>query len=56
MTNSALVIRDQMRRKGAVVGSQPMSTAVNITWHGAQINFEDLPTPDKKSMKEKIGM
>ncbi len=23
--------------------SQPMSTAVHITWHGAQINFGDLP-------------
>ncbi len=25
-----------------VAGSQPMSTAVHITWHGAQINFGDL--------------
>jgi hypothetical protein len=24
--------------------SHPMSTAVHITWHGAQINFGDLPT------------
>jgi hypothetical protein len=24
-------------------GSQPKSTAVHITWHGAQINFGDLP-------------
>ncbi len=28
---------------GGVAGSQPMSTAVHITWHGAQINFGDLP-------------
>ncbi len=26
-----------------VAGSQPMSTAVHITWHGAQINSGDLP-------------
>jgi hypothetical protein len=26
-----------------VAGSQPRSTAVHITWHGAQINFGDLP-------------
>ncbi len=25
-----------------VAGSQPMRTAVHITWHGAQINFGDL--------------
>ncbi len=25
-----------------VLGSQPMSTAVHITWHGAQTNFGDL--------------
>jgi hypothetical protein len=25
-----------------VAGSQPMRTAVQITWHGAQINFRDL--------------
>ncbi len=25
-----------------VAGSQPMNTAVHITWHGAQINFGDL--------------
>ncbi len=29
-------------RGGGVVGSQPMRTAVHITWHGAQINFGDL--------------
>ncbi len=33
----------QMRGDGGVAGSQPMSTAVHITWHGAQINFGDLP-------------
>ncbi len=35
-------IRVQMRGDGGIVGSQPMSTAVHITWHGAQINFGDL--------------
>ncbi len=43
LTNSAFVIRVQRRREGGVAGSQPMSTAVHITWHGAQINFGDLP-------------
>jgi hypothetical protein len=28
---------------GGIAGSQPMNTAVHITWHGTQINFEDLP-------------
>ncbi len=28
--------------EGPVAGSQPMETAVHITWHGAQINFGDL--------------
>jgi hypothetical protein len=42
LTNSALVYRVQMRGDGGIVGSQPMSTAVHITWHGAQINFGDL--------------
>ncbi len=33
-----------MRGRGdGVAGSRPMSTAVHITWHGAQINFGDLP-------------
>jgi hypothetical protein len=43
--NSALVIRIQMwgDRGGCGVSAQPMSTAVGITWHGAQINFRDLP-------------
>ncbi len=35
-------IRVQMRG-GRVARSQPMSTAVHITWHGAQINFGNLP-------------
>ncbi len=43
LTNSALVIRVQMQGEGGVAGSQPMSTAVLITWHGAQINLGDLP-------------
>jgi hypothetical protein len=33
-----------MRGGGGVAGSQPMSIAVHITWHRAQINFGDLPT------------
>ncbi len=32
-----------MRGEWAVAGSQPMGTAVHITWHGAQENFGDLP-------------
>jgi hypothetical protein len=34
-----------MRGDGGGEGpeSQPMSTAVHITWHGAQINFGNLP-------------
>jgi hypothetical protein len=45
LTNSALVIWVQMRGGGGgVAGSQPISTAVHITWHGAQVNFGDLPT------------
>ncbi len=43
LTNSTLVLRVQMRGRGGVAGSQPMSTAVHITGHGAQINFGDLP-------------
>ncbi len=43
LTNSALVIRVQMRGQGGVEESQPMRTAVHITWHVAQINFKDLP-------------
>ncbi len=35
--------KSQCRRIEGVAGSQPMSTAVHITWHGAQINFGDLP-------------
>ncbi len=37
LTNSALVMRVQMRGGGGLAGSQPMSTAVHITWHGGQI-------------------
>ncbi len=37
----------QMREDGGgggwVAGSQPMSAAAHITWHGALINFGDLP-------------
>jgi hypothetical protein len=29
--------------RGGMAGSQPVSTAEQITWHGAQINLEDLP-------------
>ncbi len=43
LTNSALVY-DPNCGGGGVAGSQPMSTAVHITWHGAQINFGDLPS------------
>ncbi len=42
LTNSALVIQVQSGGRGWVAWSQPMSTAVHITWHGAQINFGDL--------------
>ncbi len=41
LTNSALVY--ESKGKVRVAGSQPISTAVHITWHGAQINFGDLP-------------
>jgi hypothetical protein len=30
-------------RGGGIAGSQPVGAAVHITWHGAQINFGDLP-------------
>ena len=43
LTNSALVIRVQLRGGGGVEGPQPMSTAVHITWNEAQINLGDLP-------------
>ncbi len=42
LTNSALVYESQCGGWEGVAGSQPMSTAVHITWHGAQINFGDL--------------
>ncbi len=41
-TNSALVNKSKCAGTGWVVGSQPMSAAVHITWHGAEINFGDL--------------
>jgi hypothetical protein len=37
-----LIYKPKCRGRGWVAGSQPMRTAVRITWHGAQINFEDL--------------
>ncbi len=42
LTNSALVYASPNTRGWGVAGSQPMSNAVYITWHGAQINFGDL--------------
>jgi hypothetical protein len=42
LTNSAL--SPNARGGGGVAGSQPVSTAVHITWHGAQINIGDPPT------------
>ncbi len=36
-------IRVKMRGREGVAGPQPMSIAVHITWHGAQIYFGDLP-------------
>ncbi len=41
LTNSTLLMRVQMRGEGGkgVAGSRPMSTAVHITWHGAEKNF-----------------
>ncbi len=43
LTNSALVHESKCGWWGRIAGSQPMSTALHITWHGAQINFGDLP-------------
>ncbi len=42
LTNSALAYECEWLGEGGA-GPQPMSTAVHITWHGAQINFGDLP-------------
>ncbi len=39
LTNSALVYEPQCVGIGWVARSQPWSTAVHITWHGAQINL-----------------
>ncbi len=38
LTNSALVYESKCGGRGEVAGSQPMKTAVYITWHGDQIN------------------
>ncbi len=45
LTNNALVYRVPMLGGGGrgVAGSQPMNASVHITWHGAQINFGDIP-------------
>ncbi len=43
LTSSALVYESKYGGREGVAGSQPMRTAVHITWHGAQINFRDLP-------------
>ncbi len=37
-----LVYEPKCGGRGVVAGSQPMRTAVHITWHGAQINHGDL--------------
>ncbi len=37
-------IQSKWGGNGGIVGSQPMSAAVHITWHGAQMNFRDLTT------------
>ncbi len=42
LTNSALLYESKCLGIGGVAVSQPMSTAVHITWHGAQANFWDL--------------
>ncbi len=42
LTNSALVYTSPKAGGWLVAGSQPMSKAAHITWHGAQINFGDL--------------
>ncbi len=43
LTNCAHVYESKCGGRGGVAGSQPMNTAVHITWHGAQVNFGDLP-------------
>ncbi len=43
LTNRALVNESQCWGIRGIAGSQPTSTAVHITWHGAQINFGNLP-------------
>ncbi len=44
LTNSARIYESKCGG-GGVAGSQPMSAAVHITWHGAQIKFGDLVPP-----------
>ncbi len=39
LTSSALVYESQCVGIGGIAGPQPMSTAVHITWYGAQIKF-----------------
>ncbi len=42
LTNSTPRFMSPNAGRGAVAGSQPIGTALHITWHGAQINFGDL--------------
>ncbi len=42
LTNRALVYTSPNAGGWGVAGSQPISTAVHITWHGAKIYFGDL--------------
>jgi hypothetical protein len=42
LTNSAPAYTSPNAGGWRVAGSQPMSKAVRIMWHGAQINFGDL--------------
>ncbi len=43
LANSALVYKSKCGGIVGVAGSQPINTAVHITWHGARLNFGDLP-------------
>ncbi len=43
LTNSALLYECKSEGIGGVAGSQPIRTAVHITWHEDLINFGDLP-------------
>ncbi len=42
LTNSAFVSESKCGGMGRTAGSQPISTSMQVTWHGAQINFGDL--------------